>query len=232
MIHSGRAVLTVAVLGVGLLAGGCCDKEKKEIAALYAEKNELMEQNRQLQDQIAQASQREADLLGQVSAKDSELARMRQNVQMLQAKLSQPRPEPPQTTPKGWEVGKYADRVTVGSDVLFAAGRATLTAAGKRKLDAIVRDLKTTYSGLPVKVYGYTDSDPIRRTKRLWQDNLDLSANRAMSVTRYLISKGIPAENIETVAMGATHFVADNATPAGKAKNRRVEIYVLKTTSK
>jgi chemotaxis protein MotB len=81
---------------------------------------------------------------------------------------------------------------------------------------------------MTVRVMGYTDSDPIVKTKNLWKDNLDLSANRAMEVTRHLWSKGISAEHIETVAMGATHFMGPNTTKAGKAGNRRVEISVVK----
>ena len=127
-----------------------------------------------------------------------------------------------------WDVGKFADKVSVGSDILFASGKATLTSKGKAALANIVADLKGSYAGLPVRVYGYTDSDPIKRTKNLWQDNLDLSANRAMAITRHIVSKGIKAESVETVAMGATRFVAKNDTSASKAENRRVEIVVIK----
>ena len=47
-------------------------------------------------------------------------------------------------------------------------------------------------------------------------------------MTRELRRLGIPAKTIETIAMGATHFISANTTAAGKAKNRRVEIVVLK----
>ena len=125
-------------------------------------------------------------------------------------------------------VGAHADRVILGSDILFASGQATLTTAGKKAIDEIAKDLTSRYAGQLVRVYGYTDSDPIKRSKKLWKDNLDLSANRAMAVPRYLISRGIKADRIETIAMGATHYVAANSTKAAKAKNRRVEIFVIK----
>jgi chemotaxis protein MotB len=118
--------------------------------------------------------------------------------------------------------------VTVGADILFSSGKADLTSGGRAALDKIVGDLKSHYAGMTVRVYGHTDTEPIRKSKKLWQDNLDLSANRAMAVARYLVSKGISAKNVEVVAMGENHPVADNATAAGKAKNRRVEIVVLK----
>ena len=117
---------------------------------------------------------------------------------------------------------------TVGSDLLFEPGKATLTTGGTGRLTRIASMLKSRYPGATVRVYGYTDSDPIKKTRSLWSDNLDLSANRAMAVTRLLWSKGIAAASVETVAMGATHFVAPNAAKTDKAKNRRVVIKVVK----
>ena len=49
-----------------------------------------------------------------------------------------------------------------------------------------------------------------------------------MAVTRYLIDKGVAADNIETITVGATHPVATNSTAAGKAQNRRVEIVAIR----
>jgi len=217
------AGLGLVLVAVAFSALGCCDPEKKQIAALQAQYNDLSSQNTDLRDQVAQARQRQSDLLSQLDAKDSELAR-------LQAELASAKATPPPkpAAAAGWVSTPFGDKITVGSDILFASGKATLTAEGNSALAKIANDLKTTYAGLPVRVYGFTDNDPILKTKNLWTDNLDLSANRAMAVTRYLWSKGINAEVIETIAMGSTHFVAGNSDKAGKAKNRRVEIFVVK----
>jgi len=218
----------VALSSLGMT--GCAQKEKQEIAALQAQYNELSAKNKDLQAKLAQAKARQMDLesqLAQAGTKDAELAEKDKEIARLQAELVQQTNLAAEKGSQVWDVGKFADKISVGSDILFASGRATLTSKGKAALDRIVADLKGRYAGLLVRVYGYTDSDPIKKTKKLWQDNLDLSANRAMAVTRYLVSKGIEAENVETVAMGATHFVAKN-TSAGKAKNRRVEIVVIK----
>lgn len=117
-------------------------------------------------------------------------------------------------------------RVTLAADVLFNAGRATLSKPGVTRLRGIVAQIKSQHPNATVHVYGYTDSDPIKRSAKLWKDNLDLSANRAMAVSRQLWQLGIAPEKIETIAMGATNFVASNKTAADKAKNRRVEIAV------
>ena len=111
-------------------------------------------------------------------------------------------------------------------DILFAAGKASLSNRGKRALGAVVTSLTSQYAGHLIRVYGHTDSDPIKKSK--WKSNLELSSHRAKAVKRYLVSKGVPAGNIETIAMGAKRPVADNRTSAGKARNRRVEIEVVK----
>jgi len=81
---------------------------------------------------------------------------------------------------------------------------------------------------MPCRELFATSRTPIKRSRRKWKDNLDLSANRAMAVTRYLIARGIPKANVETIAMGDSRFVATNKTRAGKAKNRRVDIMVVR----
>ncbi|MDY6913357.1 MAG: OmpA family protein [Planctomycetota bacterium] len=202
-----------------LLAGsavGCCEQEKKQLAALQSQYNDLSAQNKDLRSQLSQARAGEADMLAKLDAKDVELASAKQKLQDALSKASTS-----EEAPRGWEKGLTADKITVGSDVLFASGKAVLTAAGKRTLDKVAADLKGSYVGLPVRVYGYADTDPIKKSK--WKDNLELSANRAMAVTRYLVRKGIKAKSVETVGMGEHHPVAGS-----KAKSRRVEIVVIK----
>jgi len=214
--------LALVLAALSLAAGGCCTKEKKQIQALQAQYNDLSSQNTDLRDQLASARQRQSELLAQIDSKDGEISSLRTE---LAAKP--PAPEKGTAAP-GWQQTTIGDKITVGSDILFSSGRATLTTAGSQALAKIASDIRSSYAGLPVRVYGYTDSDPIKKTKHLWKDNLDLSANRAMAVTRYLISKGIKAEAVETIAMGSTHYVSSNTTKAGKSKNRRVEIFVIK----
>jgi len=225
---------TVLLASVAATAVGCCEKEKEQIQVLYSEKQDLLAQTQELRSQLARAKGDQADLYTQLDAKDLQLKQAQDDLDNCRSKLAalqspqEPTRQGTNATASGWERTAYGDRVTVGSDILFSAGRASLTTAGKTALNKIAADLKGTYAGLPVRVYGYTDSDPIRKTKNLWKDNLDLSANRAMAITRQLQSMGISAEQIETIAMGETNPVASNATKAGKAKNRRVEIIVIR----
>ena len=116
--------------------------------------------------------------------------------------------------------------VTLENSLLFDSGKATLKRTTSTELDHIRSVLKQKYAGKHVDVVGHTDSDPIRKTKDKWKDNLELSAQRAISVTRYLIQKGIAEDGIRAVGCGESQPVASNASSAGKAKNRRVEIVV------
>jgi chemotaxis protein MotB len=223
LAQAGIAAVLSAVL---LVTVGCAQKEKQEIQALTAEKQDLMNQNRDLQAQLAAAKARETELLAQRDSKQAELDAMAGRLKEAETKTAKTAPAP--APAPGWERGPLGDMVTVGSDILFESGKATLTAAGKGHLDRIVADIRSHYADMPLRIYGHTDSDPIVKTKKLWQDNLDLSANRAMAVTRYLISRGVSAKLVESVAMGEYHPVANNSSKAQRAKNRRVEIVVIR----
>ncbi len=223
-------LIAIAVLGVmAITAIGCGpQQDQAQLEAMYAENQTLRSQKQELQVQIAEATQLHDQLADQMNAKDQQLVIREAEISKLNEQLSA-RIVPGPGTAEGWQAGKYSDKVMVGGDILFSSGQAALTSQGKTRLAAIARDLKGIYAGLPVLIYGHTDSDPIKRTATLWADNLDLSLNRSAAVARFLIAKGVKAKRIETVGMGSAHPVSDNSTKRGKAKNRRVEIVVLKT---
>jgi chemotaxis protein MotB len=223
--HSAFVVRALVLAAMGIACAGCCDKEKNDLKLLTVQYNDLSLKNKEVNAELANARSRESQLMSQMDAKDMQLMTLEtENKDLKSKRAGGPVPTPPDRP--GGETALY--RETVGSDVLFEAGKAALTANGKARLDSIAATIKGKYPGMAVRVMGYTDSDPIVKTKNLWKDNLDLSANRAMEVTRHLWSRGIPAENVETVALGATHFVGPNTTKSGKAGNRRVEIIVVK----
>ena len=217
------------VLLLGSAAGsGCNNPDKARIAGLEREKQGLETRVRDLQVELNALQSGQGDAGRQLAEKDAllkareaELAAMRSQAAPVAVANAAP-------TAQGWEKGPHGDKVTVGTDVMFSPGSANLTAEGKKKLDKIAADIKSNYGKLPVRVFGHTDDDPIKKSAKLWQDNLDLSANRAMAVTRYLVSKGIRTSAVETVGMGAWHPDGDNKSSASKAKNRRVEIVVVK----
>ncbi len=114
--------------------------------------------------------------------------------------------------------------VTLPNAILFDSGKATLKKTTSAELDHIRSVLRDKYPGKQVDVVGHTDTDPIKKSK--WKDNWELSAQRALTVLRYLVKRGIPEERIKAVGCGESQPIASNSTVSGKAKNRRVEIVV------
>jgi len=114
--------------------------------------------------------------------------------------------------------------VTIENTLLFSAGKATMKKATIGELDHIRNVIKERYGSMPIDVIGHTDSDPIKKSS--WKDNWELSAQRSLSVLRYLERKGMSADRLRAIAAGSSRPVASNSTASGKARNRRVEIVV------
>jgi outer membrane protein OmpA-like peptidoglycan-associated protein len=120
----------------------------------------------------------------------------------------------------GVEVTRTADnrlQVNVPSDISFAVGRADLRPDLLPVLDKFAAGLDTS---MTVHVIGHTDntgSDAI---------NDPLSVNRANSVKSYLVSRGVPSTRVTIEGRGERQPIADNATEQGRARNRRVEIFL------
>ena len=79
----------------------------------------------------------------------------------------------------------------------------------------------------PIRVEGHTDSRPISTPH--FPSNYELSSARALSVVHYLRSHGVPGRRLQGVAFGEFRPRGDNATEAGRAENRRIEVLVLRT---
>jgi outer membrane protein OmpA-like peptidoglycan-associated protein len=119
--------------------------------------------------------------------------------------------------------GMYGYRAQ--GDVLFSAGSDTLTTEGKKILKGVATELKKNND--PIVVIGHTDSDPIVRTADKWpRGNIQLGAGRAMSVSEYLVSEGIPETRISIQSCGPNQPVVTGTSTDAKSKNRRVEIMV------
>lgn len=109
--------------------------------------------------------------------------------------------------------------VSAAGDVLFDSGKATLKAAAKTKLDKVASVIKSQYGGHVIRVEGYTDSDPIKKSN--WKTNERLSGERAMAVEEYLTSRGLSKDQIYYAGFGSSR-------PRGNKKDsRRVEIVIL-----
>ncbi len=124
--------------------------------------------------------------------------------------------------------GLQAVKVTFDSGILFATGSSTLSATAKNSLAKFAEVLKQN-TDCDVAVQGYTDNAGWKNStaEQSVQKNLNLSQQRAQAVTNYLNSLGVSYNQIRsTTGFGEANPVADNSTAAGKAQNRRVEVYM------
>jgi len=198
----------LAVIGFMTLTG-CQNRLKTERDALYIQNQELQEELDRARAALGAGGGDQSALLAEIDRLRSQLGSQ------------------PVTGATGFDniagVEAYAVggtvTVRVPGDILFASGKVNLKGSASGTLNQIASVIKSDYPGNTVRVEGYTDSDPIRKSK--WKDNLELSLQRAAAVHRQLQSQGVAADNMYAAGFG-------EARPReSKAKSRRVEIVVV-----
>lgn len=118
-------------------------------------------------------------------------------------------------------------RIGISGSVLFAAGSAELRPEGRQLLKSLVLPLQVYLKERDemLMVSGFTDNTSLVQGRhQRFADNLELSAQRALTVTRALIEEEMPSSQVFAAAFGAEQPVADNADEKGRAQNRRVEM--------
>ncbi|MDD3436145.1 MAG: OmpA family protein [Candidatus Gastranaerophilales bacterium] len=116
-------------------------------------------------------------------------------------------------------------------DYLFESGSAALTQKAKTKLNKVGAIIIKKFVLHNMRIEGHTDNQPI--SSKIFPSNWELSSARASSIIRYFISglKFMPGL-FSAVGFADTRPIADNSSPAGRAKNRRIEILILKNKFK
>ncbi|MEO1279346.1 MAG: OmpA family protein [Planctomycetota bacterium] len=206
--HLSRLVLVALLLGTGLISVGCANNEPRMDDPLVMEAQELRRLNESLE-------------LALRDAEDRYRALDEQNRDLADQLAAQP-----DFSDTGFEgLGAGVSRrpgevvVEIAGEVLFDSGSVVIKRNAQQTLDTVVRVINQRYSGNEIRVAGFTDSDPIRRSD--WKTNERLSAERAMAVESYLVSKGVDNNRIHSAAFGP-------AKPKGsKRESRRVEIIIL-----
>lgn len=115
--------------------------------------------------------------------------------------------------------------------ILFDSGLANLKSEGEIALKKIAEHLKANPATL-VRIDGHTDTDPIVKSKYLWDSNHHLSVGRALSVFHYIVNKeNIDEKRVHIAGYGPNRPMSSNTTKEGKGKNRRVEFLILPPTT-
>ena len=187
------------------------DEEAQRQAELSAAKQA---QIRAEADAAAVRAQAEQDALkAKEQAANADAERARQQANALRAQLLEQfnRILETRDTPRGLVVNM--------GDVLFDFGKYDLRSEAREKL-ARLSGIVLGHPGLNLAVEGYTD------TVGTDEINMTLSQKRAETVRSYLLEQGLADANVTAQGFGKSSPVADNSTPAGRQKNRRVEIVV------
>ncbi len=213
-----KIILLISIVSISLSSGcgGFPTNWKRKYEALNVEHQNLRGLFERERKDVSQ-------LAGRISQDQ-------QTIEELQRQIAERHRTPAEATGfgKGYDVAFDPSAgtitVTLPNAILFDSGKAKLKRATSTELNHILSVLKRQYADKQIDVVGHTDSDPIKKSK--WKDNWELSAQRALSVVRYLIARGIGKDKVQAVGCGAARPIASNATASGKARNRRVEIVV------
>lgn len=120
------------------------------------------------------------------------------------------------------------DRFVFQAEVFFAKGEAAINPEGRRELDKLAEALLDLQDDIPadlnwvLRVDGHTDVDPI--STPAFPSNWELSAARAISVVRYLMSKGVPPDRLVAAGFGEYQPLEPGDSEDAKRRNRRIEL--------
>jgi flagellar motor protein MotB len=124
-------------------------------------------------------------------------------------------------------------RIGISGRFLFTVNSDQLQPEGKSLLESLIKPLQTflTSRGEILMISGFTDDRSIRDGNNQFADNWELSAQRALTVTRALIDAGMPSRLVFAAAFGSEQPIAPNADEKGRTLNRRVEMSPVPRTT-
>ncbi len=114
--------------------------------------------------------------------------------------------------------------ITISDMILFSEGEAEFTASARPILKKLAKILNQF--SYQIHVEGHTDNLPIKNDR--YPSNWELSAARACEIVRFFIDAGIDPTRLRAIGFAQYRPIADNSTPEGRAKNRRVEIVYVR----
>ena len=251
------AFVFLSIVMLAFLCSGCLVAESKYLAKvdetrkLTGELASLTEENTSLKNQIAAITGQKVELENILKSKTDDLSRsiveLREENRKLKEQLAElnKKSQEVQAASNTYkellqemkaEIAQGEITITelkgkltmdVVDKILFASGEAGVKKEGLAVLKRVVDILKTV-DDKNIRIEGHTDNVPITsRLARIYPTNWELAAARAINVARYLQEQGIDPVILSATAFGEYQPVADNATPEGRAKNRRIAIILL-----
>jgi chemotaxis protein MotB len=188
------------------------DELKQNIVALRDRVAVLEAENQRLRDELAETKKKKEEIQTQSKAYKDLLQEMKGEMAKGQVTIEE-----------------LKGKLTVGlaDQILFDSGQSEVKQDGLAVLKRIV-DILAKVTDKAIRVEGHTDNVPIAgRLAQRFPTNWELSAARAINVARFLQENGIDPHHLSAVAYGEYKPIADNSTPEGRQKNRRIAIILL-----
>lgn len=198
------------------------DEAWAKVQAAEAQAAELKAKLNQLTAAKDEAEARARELEQSLQQTEAALAKLKATTDSLEEKLKA------EIARGDIKLSQAGDRIQVDlvDKILFDSGQAALTPRGQEVLGRVAQVLKTI-DDKQIQVSGHTDDQPITKEelKQQFATNWELSVARAVNVVRYLAEVGtVPATRLAAAGYSQYRPVAANATPKGRAANRRIEI--------
>jgi len=216
---------------IGVMAADKASKDKANVA-FQNKQTEIVKQGKQdLSDSEKQTAEARAEIDKQAALKEAK-EKSDAELQMQQAEIAKQTKQDLSDSEKrtadalaalaALAAVKEEERglvITLSGGVLFRSAESTLLSSAQIKLDQVAKALLDVPARNLI-VEGHTDS------RGSTSYNQDLSQRRADAVRDYLVQRGYPADRIQALGKGKGSPIADNASPEGRANNRRVEIVI------
>jgi chemotaxis protein MotB len=238
----GTSTITLLALALAMVLGTGCKKD--ELRAKDARIAELVTQGESVEQTLEQCKKDRANLDKLVDGLTADAAQSKNRLEATQKALAEAAEREAQAERRVQtyrsmlqqlnsmiDAGKLSVRIVrnrmvveLPENVLFDSGSARL----KKDGETVLIELAPVLVGFEQQLFqvgGHTDNVPIR-TKR-FPSNWELSAERALNVTKLLIKYGMSAQRVSAAAYAETQPVASNDTAEGRAQNRRIEIALL-----
>ena len=230
----------LALAGTAFFLLRLLDSARTEAAGATAKALDLQEKlnaqrtgRAELEQRLERLEAEKADLLAlknelsrDVQAKEDELAKLKSTYDELQEKMKA------EIAKGDIRLSQAGGRLKVDmvDKVLFDSGEAEISKRGEEVL-ARVGAVLARIDDKHIQVSGHTDDSPISaRLVDRYPTNWELSTSRATNVVRFLQEKaGVPARRLVAAGYGPYHPISSNATPSGRARNRRIEILLTPT---
>ncbi|EHQ90312.1 flagellar motor protein MotB [Desulfosporosinus youngiae] len=165
---------------------------------------------------------------GQDQALDNQINREKQDMEAIKKKLDLFISENGLTMQLQTNVTSDMLKITIQDYALFDSGMAVVKPEAQ-KLASVISDMLSMYPGYKVEVAGHTDNIPIKNHE--FDSNWDLSSRRSLNFMKYLLnSNDLNQARFRSIGYGEYQPIASNETPEGRAKNRRVEVNIIRNT--